>query len=96
MKILVEQCQKIKINEIVREIKIEMTTLRLREKINLLDQNIEVTKTPCNFGGQRFWFICPQCHKKVGVLYKKPTSEVILCRDCHGLKYMKATFHKMM
>lgn len=96
MKILVEQCQKIKINEIVRDVKIEMMNLHLKEKISLLNQNIEITQTQCNFGGQRFWFVCPNCNKRVGVLYRKPISEIILCRECHGLKYMKATFHKMM
>ena len=36
---------------------------------------IELIKTKCNFGGYRFWFICPlevngnMCGKRVGVLY---------------------------
>jgi len=96
MKILVEQCQKIKINELVRNIKTEMAMLRLKEKVELLNHDIEITHTACNFGGQRFWFVCPQCHRRVGVLYKNPISEAILCRKCHGLSYMKSRFHKMM
>lgn len=96
MKILVEQCQKININDLVRDIKIEMTSLRLKEKIELLNQDIGITYTRCNFGGLRFWFVCPQCNNRVGVLYKNPISEAILCRKCHGLSYMKSTFHKMM
>lgn len=96
MKILVEQCQKIKITEIVRDIKIEMAMLRLKEKVELMNHDIGITHTPCNFGGHRFWFLCPQCHKRVGVLYKTPISNAILCRECHGLKYMKSRFNKMM
>lgn len=95
MKILVEQCQKIKIDDLVRDIKIEMTLLRLKEKVELLNQEIGITYTPCNFGGQRFWFVCPQCERRVGVLYKGPISETILCRKCHGLSYMKSRFNKM-
>lgn len=96
MKILVEQCQKININDMVRGVKIEMALLRLKEKIELLNQDIGITCTPCNFGGQRFWFVCPQCSRKVGVLYKNPISDSILCRKCHGLSYMKSRFNKMM
>ncbi len=95
MKILVEQCQKIKINELVRDVKVEMTMLRLKEKIQLLDQEVGITYTKCNFGGQRFWFVCPLCDRRIGVLYKNPISEAILCRKCHGLRYMKSSFHKM-
>ncbi len=80
----------------VREVKIEMALLRLKDKIELLNQDIGVTCTRCNFGGLRFWFVCPQCNNRVGVLYKNPISEAILCRKCHGLSYMKSAFNKMM
>ncbi len=80
----------------VRDIKIEMASLHLKEKIELLNQDIGITYTKCNFGGQRFWFVCPMCNGRIGVLYKNPISEAILCRKCHGLSYMKSTFHKMM
>ena len=96
MKILVEQCQKIKINELVRDLKVEMSMLKLKEKIQLLDQEVGIAYTQCNFGGQRFWFVCPACKKRIGVLYKSPISEAILCRKCHGLSYMKSRFNKMM
>ena len=96
MKILVENCQKININDLVRGIKTEVATLRLKEKLGILNQEIKITQTSCNFVGYRFWFSCPKCGRKAGILYKTPISEAILCRKCHSLKYMKSRFHKMM
>ena len=25
--------------------------------------------TTCFFGGQRFWFVCPACFRRIGILY---------------------------
>ncbi len=41
-----------------------------------IDYQARLTTTPCNFGGERFWFICPlqmsgiPCGRRVAVLYK--------------------------
>lgn len=44
-----------------------------------------VTRTPCGFGGSRPWFICPQCGKRVAVLFR--TKAGVGCRECSGLYY---------
>ncbi len=42
--------------------------------------------TPCNFGGERPWFVCPGegCARRVAILYG---SEQPLCRRCRDLAY---------
>ena len=42
--------------------------------------------TPCHFGGQRPWFLCPAkgCGRRVAILYEGGT---FACRDCHQLAY---------
>jgi hypothetical protein len=50
-----------------------------------ITQQIELTTTPCNYGGERYWFVCPHCEKRVGCLYNK--SGLFLCRDCNDLTY---------
>ena len=42
--------------------------------------------TPCTFGGQRAWWLCPAvgCGRRVAVLYG---GSVYACRHCHGLAY---------
>jgi hypothetical protein len=47
--------------------------------------HIRVEWTPCHFGGTRPWFRCPQCDRRVGVLYD--AGKWFWCRHCTGLPY---------
>lgn len=55
------------------------------------DYKVQLATTPCNYGGTRYWFICPlskngvYCGKRVGVLYK--AGDYFGCRHCHNLTY---------
>jgi hypothetical protein len=55
------------------------------------DYNIRLTTTSCNFGGVRYWFVCPsvknsvQCSRRVGVIYID--RKYFACRCCHRLTY---------
>lgn len=42
--------------------------------------------TPCNYGGERRWFICPGsgCARRIAVLY---CGSVFACRHCYKLSY---------
>jgi hypothetical protein len=52
-------------------------------------QRIRLTFTPCNFGGSRPWFLCPNCGRRIGKLYFPAVggNPVWLCRHCYGLTY---------
>jgi len=43
--------------------------------------------TPCNFGGERPWFVCPgvACGRRVAILYRQ--GKYFLCRHCYDLRY---------
>jgi len=43
--------------------------------------------TPCNFGGERPWFVCPgvRCGRRVAILYGP--GKYFLCRHCYDLRY---------
>lgn len=55
------------------------------------DYKIPLTSTPCRYGGNRYWFICPwykngvYCGKRVGTLYKD--GDYFACRHCYALTY---------
>jgi hypothetical protein len=57
------------------------------------DYKVALTTTPCNFGGVRYWFICPlnrngvYCGRRVGKLYKAPGGKYFGCRHCYDLSY---------
>jgi len=43
------------------------------------------SRTACNYGGERLWFLCPHCGKRVAVLYGVDAR--FLCRHCYNLPY---------
>lgn len=43
--------------------------------------------TPCNYGGFRYWFYCPNCHSRRRVLYLPPRAKYFACRKCYNLCY---------
>ncbi|HOX30531.1 MAG TPA: hypothetical protein P5080_05070 [Candidatus Paceibacterota bacterium] len=55
------------------------------------DYRIPITSTPCNYGGQRYWFACPwykngvYCGRRVRTLYK--AGDYFACRHCYNLTY---------
>lgn len=50
--------------------------------------------TDCNFGGVRPWFRCPVdaggCDRRVGKLYRPPSRDRYLCRECYDLGYQSS------
>lgn len=47
---------------------------------------VELVHTPCHFGGERTWFLCPArgCGRRVAILYG---GGIFACRHCHQLVY---------
>lgn len=56
-----------------------------------MDYQVQLTTTPCNLGGVRYWFICPlsksgrYCGRRVGVLYS--IGKWFGCRYCGDIAY---------
>jgi hypothetical protein len=48
---------------------------------------ISIEKQACNYGGFRYFFKCPLCHKRMRILYFAEQS-VFLCRKCLNLSYL--------
>jgi hypothetical protein len=48
-------------------------------------QQVDVTYTPCNYGGARPWLTCPECGKRAGKLYLERL--LFRCRPCTRLAY---------
>ena len=49
-----------------------------------IEDEIFVTWTPCNYGGNRQWFHCPGCYRRVAVVFG---GKYYRCRHCHRLTY---------
>jgi hypothetical protein len=71
----------------------EQVTLLYRHRRGLggewedVREPVELAWTPCNFGGERPWFICPgaSCGRRVAVFYGP--GRYFLCRHCYDLSY---------
>lgn len=50
-------------------------------------QRIPLTSTGLAYGGRRWWFTCPACGRRRGLLVLPPGEQVFACRRCHGLLY---------
>ena len=64
------------------------------EKSNM-DFKIPLVTTPCNYGGVRYWFICPlikskqYCGRRIGVVYS--VGKWFGCRYCGEIAYNSQT-----
>lgn len=50
-----------------------------------VQQTVYFDRTPCNYGGCRYWFLCPGCGRRIALLYG--AGKYFLCRHCYGLAY---------
>lgn len=48
-------------------------------------QNVNVTRTACNYGGTRVWWQCPACARRVAIIYG--AGKFFACRKCYQLCY---------
>ncbi|MBI4298690.1 MAG: hypothetical protein HY666_02920 [Chloroflexi bacterium] len=64
-----------------------------------LDYKVELVNTSCNYGGVRYWFICPlvvngkTCSRRVAKLYLPPRGKYFGCRQCYSLTYRSCKEH---
>jgi hypothetical protein len=72
--------------------RIELFHLELVNPQNLR-QKIAILRTPCFFGGFRRWFQCPDCGRRVGVVFIGQLDTSVGCRLCLDLAYESARTH---
>jgi hypothetical protein len=51
-----------------------------------VSDSIRLTTTRSNFGGTRYWWVCPSCHRRCAKLYL-PNAVYFRCRRCYNLTY---------
>ena len=58
-------------------------------KTEPIEYRIRLEMTHPNYGGFRYWFLCPArgCGKRAAKLYSPPGSRYFFCRTCQNLTY---------
>jgi len=85
--VLTDECQKIDIIELLRKAKLEFKKALIQSQLQLEGIQANLTTTKTGFGGDRLWFKCPICSRKVGVFYRHPLSNIVGCWKCLNLEY---------
>ncbi len=57
---------------------------RLRLELGELDQWIELVALARHYGGQQWYFLCPQTGRRASVLWKPPGARSFACRQAWG------------
>lgn len=94
-RLLIEDCQKVSVTDLLKDYKQQLKQTMLRSQFEMLNENILITTSRTGNGGLRFWFACPRCRRRIGVLLKHPLQQELGCRKCLGLQY-KARRYKGM
>jgi len=95
-KCLVEECQKIRIEDFLKTYRNKLKELVLASELEILGLKIELTTSKTCYNGIRFWFKCPLCKRRAGVLLKHPLTYEIGCRQCLNLEYRKRRYKGMI
>ena len=59
----------------------------------LVSYPVALDTTRCNYGGKRYWFLCPICKKRVAKIYLPPRGKYFACRACNYLTYRSCKEH---
>jgi hypothetical protein len=95
-KFIVENCRKVHIKTFLRLAKEKIKKNLLESEVSLQNLPIVLTTSTTHNKGIRYWFECPRCKKRVGIIYKHPFINEFGCRTCLNLKYKKSRFKGMV
>lgn len=93
---LVEECQKVSISNYLKQAKDSLRKVILESILEHQNIAVRITSSKVHRNGVRYWFVCPVCNNRVGVLFIHPLTQTLGCRTCLGLKYKKSQFKGMV
>jgi len=91
----VETSRKVSVDELVRNALKDLKKRLVEAQIEALGIDINITTSKTRFNGERLYFQCPSCNKKVRNLYQT-ANDRIACRECLGLYYKKQRYKGMI
>ena len=95
-RVTVEDSYRIHIWQVARELGNDKLKKSLKVEFDFhgTKQVIKLTITKPHYGGERLWFLCPDCGRRVGTLYCPPHQPYFACRCCHDIRYEVQTKHR--
>ncbi len=93
---LVEDCQKVAVVDVLQKYRANLKETLLRSQFEITGADVQLTTSQTGNKGTRFWFICPNCQRRVGILLTHPLQGKLGCRHCLNLEYKKRRFKGML
>lgn len=94
--ILSENCHKVDVNSLIARYRNEFKKFVLQSELEINSLKVEIITSKTNYGGDRFWFKCPHCRRRIGVIYQNPLDASVGCRTCIGVKYASSAKKGML
>lgn len=89
-----EDCQSISIKSLLDQYKSKLKEQTLIATMG--DQDVELAVSKTRFNGVRYWFKCPTCKRRAGIIYAHPISHKVGCRLCLKLDYRSRRYKGMV
>ena len=93
---LVEESQRISITSYIRTAQEKLKGVLITAEIEVGNTHIELVQSKTAFGGTRYWFKCPLCERRAGMLYIHPFNAILGCRACLNLEYRSRRYKGMV
>ena len=93
---LADYSRRINVDDLVREAKRKLKPELMQSQIETLGVQVKFTTTKTRFNGERLWFLCPICERRIHTLYQHPIQHIVGCRTCLRLVYSKQRFKGMI
>ena len=95
-KFLVEECQKVSIKTFIKKVKDSLKEALLKIELNCQEINIRISTSITSRNGVRYWFECPMCQRRAGIIYVHPITGILGCRTCLNLEYRSRRYKGMV
>lgn len=92
--ILVEDCLQVSVNAVLNEYKKQLKQQLLSSVFEVDGVSVRLGTSKTQFGGVRYWFICPTCAKRKGKLLRAPSGRVG-CNSCLGVSYQSTRYKEV-
>lgn len=87
---LTDRCGKVCIKTLLHQVRKRLKLELLKSSLEVAGYEVDLILSKTGNGGERYWFACPICKQRCGVLYRHPISLGVGCRGCLRLRYRKS------
>ena len=94
--LLIEDCHKVAVSDVLKKYRAVLKENFIRSQFEMMKADVRLTTSYTGNKGVRYWFVCPNCERRVGLLLVHPLQGRLGCRKCLNLEYKNQKFKGML